>query len=274
MGLFAWLFGRGPKQISQQPENPHERKRHFVYDAPDRSAAIGAPEPTAPIRRPVGPPKPPTSGDIFDLDYSAGGGHEKLRRVTFLFGTPGAMVTAIDLGKRRVRTYRIDRMKRILRPSDQQAYEPWEFFRNYSVIGTSGWHANNEDQTVAAEMRKEMFCQLSLLVLMATADGPLTEDRLDRIMKYAQRENRFATREGWVSKGDKRGVWPVLREMIRELQPRRDQIDIYVGTLRENWENPRRFAALNDAISELANLGPGPSASTRALAEAINSVRV
>lgn len=266
MALFDWLFRRRPAEIGDPPENPRGHQRRITYPARNHST----PQPTT--TQPTTPPKEPAAGDIFDLDYSAGGGQEALRRVTFLFSVPGEMVKAIDLGKRRVRTYRIDRMKRIIRPADQKTYDPKAFFSTCRIVDTLGWCPEQEDLTVAAQMRSQMVCQLSLLVLMATADGPITADRLDRIMAYARRENRFATRDGWVPTGDKRGVWPILRDMVHQLQPTLDQIDIFIGTLTDDWENQRRFDALNEALSDLANFGGTPTAAARAIGDRINRI--
>lgn len=268
MAFFGWLFGS-----RKTPVEPEIEPKRFVYPA----APPDAPRAKAILRDSPAPSRPlaPTvvdrfGNETFDIDYKTENAPERRRRVEILFGSPGNLVTGVDLAVRRLRTYRVDRIKLLTKCSTGETFEPTAFFTTHPATLASTLPADNTPNTASHEIRRAMYCQLSLLKLVATADGPMTATNCDRIMEYVKRENRFATREGWVQTGDKRAVWPEVRKLIDNIEPRREHIDVYVGTLRENWDNSRRFSVLNDALASLANQSGNPSPTTVALVTIIN----
>jgi hypothetical protein len=204
------------------------------------------------------------------MDYTVPGREMSRRRVRFLIGTPDYLLTAIDLEKRRIRHYRMDRINLI---ADLRTGETFAASQFVSVLGDAFVADTNPVQAPAIEtaliLRKSMICQLSIMTLLARSDGSPHPRAIETIMDYARRESRFAVREGWVPRGPKADAWQPLRTMIEEISPRRSDLDVYVATLNEEWENPRRMAAFNDALIALAGLSGRPGPGLRMMVEDI-----
>ena len=264
MALFDWLLGRrkAPSRGIPEPLTESGTSERWA----DR------PKPSA-VRQPRAPATPIYEAGEYKLTYNSEG-FKTVRPAIFLLAVPTDMVMAIDLRKRATRTFRLDRIVEIEDPITKTVHiEPKQFFANHPDVNSDGFSDRYDDRSKADHMMRRMLCQLSALVIMASADGPMPAKHLDLIMAYVKRENGFAVREGWVEKGDKRGVWPIMRDKITRLKPRPEHLDIYIRTLLDDWENPRRVTALSEALSKVADATLPASQAVRNLAHTINNVR-
>lgn len=205
------------------------------------------------------------------IQYTRADGAKVRRTICFLVASPGGLLTGIDLDKRRVRTFRLDR---ISNATDENGVEIGDILSHIaarSAVLSADLEESNPDRAVALAMRKDMLPALSLLVLMASTNGPMSPLAHEAIMKYAARDNRFAVREGWVPAGDKRRVWPILADLVLQLQPKRGDIDAYVKSLNEEWDNARRFEVLNEALAAIGQIDGSVTKAKLELANAINS---
>jgi hypothetical protein len=204
------------------------------------------------------------------FDYTPDGGALGRRRVRFLVGSPSNMLTGIDIDKRRIRTYRLDRISAAFDASGNRAADVLSHIVAESSVDPLDLVEQDPDRDLALTMRKEMLAALSLLTLMATTDGRMSLQAHKSIMEYVVRDNRFAVREGWVAAGDKRRVWPILADFVRDLRPLRTDLSAYVLSLHEEWDNSRRFKVLNEALVTVGQIDGRPTAAKIELAEQIN----
>jgi hypothetical protein len=268
MPFLDWLFGRRREPLpAPEPLPALDLGELFsVHPTPPMETGLSTPSPVKDIL-----PVPPAGAPgIVILDYTVPGHEMQPRRVRVLVGSPGNLVTAIDTDKRRVRHYRLDRIAAIRDPYNGQELTQNTIIGPNAVIPPNDLLAHEDTPFgVALVLRKSMICQLSILSLIARADGSASPRALDRIEQYARRENRFAVNEGWVAAGPKADAWPILRDMIRRLEPRREDLEAYVATLNDDWENPRRFEALNEALSDIARMMGATNTAVRSMASEV-----
>lgn len=268
MSWFDWIFGRRDKTPHPREDEPLPPMRLAPAASSSRPSYVQQPQPA-----PLPPTKHQRIPDTFEyvVEYSTGGDPPRPRNVVFLLASPGAMITGIDLTKRRIRTYRFDRILSVTNPRTGVTLTAPDFFAAEKVVDLTAWNDTDASREMAMIMLKEMICQISVAVLMAQAGQGMTAKNLDAIMTYVQRDTRFAVRADFVPKGSKADVWPVLRDRIFTLKPRREYIAAYVETLNDSWENPRRLAALNDALTALCYFEGGPTEAQRRLGIEINN---
>lgn len=209
----------------------------------------------------------PTDGEFW-MDYTSEGGESRRRRVIFLSASPPNLIQAIDLDRNRVRSYRLDRISGITNANADRMTVA-EFLADSPPFRRGDLTPTTDTEKMALRIRKELLCQLSIILTLAKADGPIDSITLDLIMAYAARETRFAVIEGWVPKGEKASAWPILRDMVIRMDPSPDHLEAYIRTVNEEWSNPRRFKALNDALSEMVNRNGAPSGEALRLARQI-----
>lgn len=263
MSIFDWLLGRKAHHAPPDPL-PYERKLEALTPP-------ALPETKPPITITTAEPN-----EIW-IDYATQDSPVRRRRVIPLCASPGPYLTAIDLDLRRVRTYRRDKIVLAGRARTEDsldirdlpatgAFDPKDFESNYYGL-------NPDPHEMAAILRKGMICPLSILKLIAVTDGDMSNADTDLIIDYARREARFAVNDGWVPIGEKKNAWPILADMLRSLQPRREHLDCYVLTANEDWRSPRRFAALNQAMENLGAAQGKPSAALVGIANEVNGLR-
>lgn len=276
MRLLRFLFGRAAEVTAPpedmplepitsfaalaRPSRPSDTRKMVI--APTRSAAFAG-EPV--VARPA-----PEEQEYW-IDYSKPGEAPRRRRIVFLLASPGNMITGIDLDQRRIRTYRLDRIGAVTNPRTNIALPAEDFFAANPVVRVQDWTFGDWPQNVANKMMQRMICQISLMVLLTQAGAGMTPRALDAIMDYIQRDNRFAVRADSIPTGDKYQVWPILRNRVLSLKPRRDHLLAYVKTLNENWDNARRFTVLNDAVTAICHIDGGPTDAQRRLAMEVDA---
>jgi hypothetical protein len=248
MGFWTWLFGR--------PEIP------VIENEPLPPLNLPTFNPVA-LRRPVAQPYAPTKAltsepDEYWIDYPDQAGQLRRRRVVFLCAAPSLNLTAIDLIKRRIRTFRADRIGHITRADSPMAisYESLPPSGAFSIQDLRGTY---DAHSMAVFLRKGLIAQLSIMKMLAETDGALTASDIGIMLEYARREARFAVNEGWVPTGEKKMAWPILGRMIPGMTPRMGHLDCYVGTINENWQNPHRFAVFNEFLQKLGQAQGQPS---------------
>ncbi|MCX7298860.1 MAG: hypothetical protein NTX73_00460 [Rhodobacterales bacterium] len=171
-----------------------------------------------------------------------------------------------------MRTFRLDRFGLVFGPNGA----PVEIRLGYILANTPIKEIDllekENDRDIALRMRKAMLAPLLILTLMARASGALSPKAIDAIMSYTRRENRFVVQEGWVPVGDKRGVWPFLREMIIILAPDRADLDAYLANIYDEWGTKPRFDALTEALAKVAHADGTATFEQDAMGAAINRI--
>lgn len=258
MGLLDWLFGRKPR----------------VDDIPMKPLNLAPLEPTQPQRPvPTAVSAPSIDREEYAIDYTVPGFAMGRRRVRFLIATPPGLLTGIDLEKRRVRHYQKDRISLVIDPRTGETFDASSLAR---ILGGAFPIDIDPDVAPAIEtaliLRKSMISQLSIMCLIARADGYADGRSLETIMDYTRRESRFAVREGWVPRGPKSDAWAPLRTMVSELTPRRADLEAYVTTLNEDWDNPRRMTAFNEALNALVGLKGRPGPGVQSIIDEVDQI--
>lgn len=246
MPIFDWLFGRSSKVAEA------------ILPEPNYSPLAVFPENSAPTAMADGEAR---------ISYRIGEQPIK-RTIRPLFCTPDNLLTTIDLTVGRVRTYRIDRIEAVFDQAGSSR-TAMEYLAEFHPTIIRDLNCTDQISDMAIQMRKAMISQGAIMAIMARVSGGTHREKNDVLIRYLKRDNRFAVRTDYLHTGRKAESWSVLAGMLASYGDRSEDLEIYVKTLRDEWENPARIDALGSALTEMANLNNGPTIGARRVGEKI-----
>lgn len=266
MLLFDWLFSRAraaddPPPMPERIEFARDHVQHAqIAQAPRQDELVETPPPTPQMAtldsHTTQAQIVAVDPAIFVIDYVDGEGTASRRRIKLLGVTnytKPPWINAICFERRKVRTFRLDRIQHIISLNDGMIHDPTEYL--VKIAGIPPDLLGKPDNLPLAHarlIRDKMRAPLSILALAALEDGTLHPKELDAIMTYADKELNFLVREGWVEKGNKQMEMVILRDMVANMRPSREDLQAYVKTIRE-WGSDRRIKHLTDALLKVAH---------------------
>ena len=267
MLLFDWIFRRAraaddpppmPERIEYTPQRIHYPKITPAAPRSDEPVEVPPPLPARTVATDTRPTAEvvPVDPAVFAMDYTDSSGNASRRRVKLLgvtnYTSP-PWINAICFERRAVRTFRLDRIQHIISLNDGTVHDPAEYLVQIAGIPPDLLgQPDNLPLAHARLIRDKMRAPLSILALAALEDGKLHPKEIDAIMTYAEKELNFLVREGWIETGNKRMEMVILRDMVANMRPAREDLQAYVKTIRQ-WESSRRMKHLTEALLKVVH---------------------
>lgn len=189
---------------------------------------------------------------VFRITYTDRNGTTSERSAIILCGSPPYVMTIIDLDKRRIRHLSEGGVSSMVDVATGEECPTSVYWDATSTFPYDPYIYYTQPQSMALAIRRQLVSQISLMLLIAEAAEIARDQALDQIVEYSKRECRFAVSDGEVPYGRKQGAWPILRDLVTILRPRREHVEAYVKSLWDDQYNGRRINVFNEAMMRLA----------------------
>jgi uncharacterized tellurite resistance protein B-like protein len=169
------------------------------------------------------------------IDYRDAEGNQTRRPITIQEISAGdgiPVINALCHMRGAIRTFRLDRIEAFI-TQDGEVIAPAHYLRDvFSIDANSFTHLDKDDAgdplLSVRKARDALRPMLSLLVLMAKADGQFHQQERDAILTYAEQELIEMERLGQIRGAVATVILNQLAHVVRQLRPTIESVEYYV----------------------------------------------